>query len=97
MRDEIVLFRPRLCDSMKEGGRAVCSLGGFDDHGELHEGESMGIPDFPEIRQIEQGFLLVREMDGGDFCGDTFHQTMEEAKRQAEFEFDTGIHWLPES
>jgi hypothetical protein len=34
-------------------------------------------------------FLLIRYLRNGDFAGDTWHQTLEEAKRQAEYEFGT--------
>lgn len=49
--------------------------------------------DFPiavrlEISVSEDGILLLRFDRNGDYCGDTWHQTIEEAKDQARFEFN---------
>ena len=35
----------------------------------------------------EGGYSLIRFDSTDDFCGDTWHQSLEEAYRQAEFEF----------
>jgi hypothetical protein len=40
-----------------------------------------------EIVQEVHGYLLIRYDSGGQYCGDTWHQTVEEAKAQAMFEF----------
>ncbi len=41
-----------------------------------------------EIQDSEHGFYLLRFDAEGDFVGDTWHPTLEEAKRQALFEFE---------
>ena len=40
-----------------------------------------------EISVGEDGFFLLRFDHNGVFCGDTWHQTIEEAKDQARFEY----------
>jgi len=50
------------------------------------------IEDFPvavrlEISVSKDGVFLFRFDQNGDFCGDTWHQTIEKAKDQARFEF----------
>jgi len=48
-----------------------------------------------EIQDSEHGFYLLRFDTEGDFVGDTWHPTIEEAKGQALFEFeldDEGWH-----
>lgn len=42
-----------------------------------------------EIVFDELGAFMLRYDKNGDFCGDTWHQTIEEAKAQASFEFNT--------
>ncbi len=52
-----------------------------------HGGSSqLAAADTVEISGIEGGFLLVRYRAGA-FVGDTWHATVEEAQRQATFEF----------
>lgn len=40
-----------------------------------------------EIQVEENGFLLLRFDADGEFSGDTWHQSLDEAKEQARFEF----------
>jgi hypothetical protein len=40
------------------------------------------------IEPGENGVLLLRYNAAGEFCGDTWHLTVEEAKAQAKFEFE---------
>lgn len=40
-----------------------------------------------EISDAEGGFLLIRYSREGNFAGDTWHPTLDEAKRQALIEF----------
>ena len=40
-----------------------------------------------EIVDENGGFMLIRYSAEGAFAGDTWHATLEEAKRQAHFEF----------
>lgn len=42
-----------------------------------------------EIVAVDSGFSLQRYGQDGRFCGDTWHQSIEEAKEQASFEFNT--------
>jgi len=39
------------------------------------------------IEEAEGGFLLVRLASDGQFAGDTWHESVQAAQRQAEFEF----------
>ena len=41
-----------------------------------------------EISASDDGIFLLRFDGNGDFCGDTWHQTIKEAKDQALFEFN---------
>ena len=46
-------------------------------------------PDFVEIEFTQPGgaCTLFRFTDGGEFCGDTWHETLAEAFAQAEYEY----------
>lgn len=46
-------------------------------------------PDFVEIEfgQTEGSCTLYRFTDSGEFCGDTWHETLAEAFAQAEYEY----------
>jgi hypothetical protein len=47
----------------------------------------------PRILLIEEtpdGYFLIRYTEAGEFAGDTWHATFDEAADQAEFEFDAG-------
>lgn len=58
-----------------------------------------------QIEEIDGGFLLLWELveDSPDFpetslrCGDTWHQSVEQAKQQAEFEFGVPAGRWPSS
>jgi hypothetical protein len=61
--------------------------------GELHDDEVVQTRRYDpaavaEIQQTENGFFLVRFTATGDFAGDTWHATLDEAKEQATFEFE---------
>src|SRR5437879_2536127 len=43
------------------------------------------------IEQTEEGFFLFRLADDGSDAGDTWHQSLEDAKHQAEFEFEDAL------
>jgi hypothetical protein len=45
------------------------------------------------IDEAPEGFYLIRLTKDGTFCGDTWHPTGDEARRQAEFEFDRVGVW----
>ncbi len=62
----------------------------------VREGRVDEVERFPpaatvEIEHSSSGWLLLRYDDHGDCVGDTWHSTVEEAKRQAQFEFDIQI------
>lgn len=70
--------------------------------GERKELHTMGANDVQELLPIPHilileeekdggGFTLHRYTDEGEFCGETWHQRLEEAKHQAHFEYDGGI------
>ncbi len=49
-----------------------------------------------EIVDSTEGVMLLRYSSEGAFVGDTWHITIEEAKRQAQFEFDVDpSEWTP--
>jgi len=52
-------------------------------------------PDFVEIKADASGFFLLRFNSQGVFSGDTWHQSVEEAKAQARFEYEIAEHdWV---
>jgi hypothetical protein len=81
-------------------------LPGEDEETLLPSAASLGLPEDPSERQVLPpaalliidaepdggGLSLIRYSDKGDFAGDTWHQSLEDAKRQAAFEFGT-ITW----
>ena len=48
----------------------------------------LAVPATVEIQAEKSGFLLLRFDSSGQFSGDTWHQTLEEAKEQARVEFN---------
>jgi len=55
----------------------------------------MQAPDILLIEQRDEGFFLFRFTVDGVAAGDTWHLNLEDAKHQAEFEFDGLISsWL---
>lgn len=40
-----------------------------------------------EIEEGNEGYFLLRFTESSEFAGDTWHQTLDEAKRQAHFEY----------
>lgn len=52
-------------------------------------------PSFVVIEEQEGAFSLLRYTRSGEFAGDTWHLTLDEAKAQAEFEYEIGAcDWL---
>ncbi|MFC1783582.1 hypothetical protein ACFL02_08355 [Planctomycetota bacterium] len=45
-------------------------------------------PDYIEIVDQKNSFFAIRYTDDGDFCGDSWHQNLQQAKQQAKFEFE---------
>lgn len=55
------------------------------------------MPAWVEIVQDEAGVSLFRYCSEGNYIADTWHKSLEEAKRQAEYEFGiTDEHWFEE-
>jgi hypothetical protein len=63
-----------------------------------------GLPDAPDGRELPRptvalidekpdGFYLVRLTSDGHFCGDTWHLTADDARGQAQFEFERVGDW----
>jgi hypothetical protein len=50
-------------------------------------------PTLALIDERSEGFYLIRLTKDGTFCGDTWHATGEEARGQADFEFDRVGDW----
>jgi len=49
-----------------------------------------------EIVTTGDGIYLIRYGKDGEFCGDTWHQSIDEAKEQACFEFNISANdWSP--
>ena len=49
---------------------------------------------YPEVLYLEtdqSSCMLYRYTLGGQFCGDTWHATLEDAKSQAEFEYEQAL------
>ena len=56
--------------------------------GELRVVSDMPVPDRVEIVPEANGsFFLYRYTRSGDFCGDTMHETLQDAFSQAEYEY----------
>ncbi len=49
------------------------------------------IPQILIIEQIDTDVFLFRLTKMGDYAGDTWHQSVEEAKKQAEFEYNVSV------
>jgi hypothetical protein len=47
------------------------------------------------VAEETDGVFLVRRSETGEFCGDTWHTSIEDAKHQVEYEFETaGQEWV---
>jgi hypothetical protein len=56
----------------------------------------MPFPHVVLLEADETSCMLYRYTRDGKFCGDTWHQTVEDAKHQAEFEYREALGpWLP--
>lgn len=51
------------------------------------------LPAVVVLDETAEGFFLIRWADDGTFGGDTYHQTADEARGQAEFEFEHVGTW----
>ncbi|MDL2274950.1 hypothetical protein LJC22_02345 [Desulfosarcina sp. OttesenSCG-928-G10] len=62
-----------------------------------HEIDTLPVPKSVEITGDSHGFFLLRFNTDGDFVGDTWHETLEDAKEQAAFEFEIKVEdWKEE-
>ena len=55
--------------------------------GTFQKAEQLPPPAWVEIVQEAEGFYLLRYNSEGHFLADTWHQTLAEAKEQAQFEY----------
>jgi hypothetical protein len=64
--------------------------------GERVPAESLQATAWLEISEEDDGFFLLHFNVGGECFADTWHQTLDDAKRQAEFEFGIAAgEWTP--
>jgi len=68
-------------------GKTKHSIGGVV-NGELVEIERLPTAAWVLIEQDGSSFALIRYSKSGEFAGDTSHETLEEAKHQASFEYE---------
>lgn len=54
----------------------------------LLHGEPIGGPVSVEIHQTDGGFFLLHIDSAGDSIADTWHQSLDDAKAQAKFEYE---------
>lgn len=58
---------------------------------QIRDGEmvahAMPLPDYVEIHVSDHDAMLFRYRDDGTFCGDTWHEDLESARAQAEYEY----------
>jgi hypothetical protein len=67
---------------------SINKIGGLVD-GEIRPVADMPLPDRVEIVPEELGasYMMVRYTRSGEFCGDTWHETLQGAFEQAEYEY----------
>jgi len=74
---------------IKQVPRAIHHIGG------LRDGKIQPIADLPPPQRIEieldggleEPCMMYRYTESGEFCGDTWHQTLRDAIKQAEYEY----------
>ena len=77
----------RLKATVKDAtGNTTHSIGSLKD-GELRVEETIPMPAWVEIVKEGGGFYLMHFNEGGEVIADTWHQSVDDAKGQAEFEF----------
>lgn len=57
---------------------------------EVREVAEMALPDYIEIElegEPDYPCMMYRYTDSGEFCGDTWHENLADALRQAEYEY----------
>lgn len=80
---------------LKATGTTRHSFGSLDEAGprEIREMESAATI---EIIPDEHGVLLVRYDKNAEFCGDTWHLSVEDAMQQAQVEYEVSpAEWTP--
>ncbi len=60
------------------------------EEGEVHKDEELPTPAAVEIQPADGAFFLLYLDEHGDCLTDTWHQTLEQAKAQAQHEFGIG-------
>jgi hypothetical protein len=64
----------------------------------VHEVAELPVPTWVRIEPDGDAFLLLHLDENGESFADTWHQTIEDAKAQAAFEFEIAEHdWQPAS
>jgi hypothetical protein len=82
-------------DVREHVGRTTHLIGNVQADGTLNV-EHLPDPVWVEIRGDQGMFYLLRFSQNGTCCADTCHQTVDEAKAQAEFEFGIPTSaWIP--
>ncbi len=79
-------YTARITQILKAG---IHKIGTIAD-GEIKMVSEMSLPNFVEIELDggdEEPCMMSRYTDAGEFCGDTWHETLKHAFRQAEFEY----------
>jgi hypothetical protein len=64
----------------------IHKLGFKTEQGEMIT-QNMPLPDYVEIEVSERDAMLYRYQNDGTFCGDTWHEDLQSAKNQAEYEY----------
>ena len=77
-------------------GRTTPSWGAIDEAGDLKPVEAMPPADWVEIVEEGNGYFLFRYTEDGQFAGDSWFASVDEAKRQALFEYGIGAHDWPD-
>jgi hypothetical protein len=86
MKERIMKYTARVTQVLQTGIHRVWT--GRD--GERDQFESLPAPQCVEIEldgSHEESCMMYRYRDDGRFCGDTWHENLEAAFRQAEYEY----------
>lgn len=85
--------------NVAEGEAKVKHYSGLGPEFAAQVGSSPGVlmpnADFIVMKESDNGFRIERYTNGGGFCGDTWHPSIEEAKDQAKYEYEDGLgDWI---
>jgi hypothetical protein len=65
-------------------------IGAITENGDVKPVSELPLPDYVQIEcegTAEKPCVMYRYADSGEFCGDTWHETMRDAFEQASFEY----------